>query len=81
MPISALEATNKMSTQANRLWADAAQLAQDMGHQVLDPSHLVVAALLSHNEQQNVFPYSTASFPLIHPVRKSQDGQWRAVVG
>lgn len=81
MQISALEASTKMSTQANRLWNDAAQLAADMGHQLLDPSHLVVAALLGHNEQQNTYSYSTASFPLIHPVRKGQDGRWRAVEG
>lgn len=78
---SALEATNKMTTQTERLWTDALNLAQNMGHEFVDPSHLVVAALLSHDEEKSIFPYATASFPLIHPVRKGQDGQWHAAEG
>ncbi len=60
----ALKVFNTLSTLAERLMQDTMKVAQDMGHHVVDPSHLVVAVLKSPLE------YNTGSYPLTHPIRK-----------
>lgn len=60
------KAVNSMSTQAKNLHKAASELAEAMGHHVIDPSHIIVAVL------QKPQDYTAASFPLTHPVHKVQ---------
>lgn len=74
MASDAFEATKSMSTQAKNLMERASQLAQDMGHHVVDPSHLIVTVLASQNDGTCMFP--TGSFPLFHPLHRNRDGHY-----
>lgn len=74
MASDAFEATKSMSTQAKNLMERASQLAQDMGHHVMDPSHLIVAVLASHHDGTFAFP--TGSFPLVHPMHRNRAGHY-----